>query len=99
MDTFATPGTPISRGRIFHRARTDIATGDTIRDDSPITATRLADASGWIMIGGLPTFGRGVRLSHPFLDHLPGGVKVRSRLERQVDADRPRRGCEWMRSS
>ena len=31
---------------------------DTSRDDSPIMATRLADASGWIMIGGLPTLGR-----------------------------------------
>jgi hypothetical protein len=58
MDTFATPGTPISLGRIFHRARTDISTGETVLDDSPIMATRLAEASGWIMIGGLPTFGR-----------------------------------------
>ena len=58
MDTFATPGTPISRGRIFQRASTDMVSMDTSRDDSPIIATRLADASGWIMTGGLPTLGR-----------------------------------------
>jgi hypothetical protein len=57
MATLATPGTPISRGRIFQRARTDMSTRDTDRDDRPIIATRLAEASGWIMIGGLPTFG------------------------------------------
>jgi hypothetical protein len=57
MDTFATPRTPISRGRIFHRASTDMSMGDTCRDDNPIMATRLAEASGWIMIGGLPTLG------------------------------------------
>ena len=27
-------------------------------DDRPIMATRLAEAIGWIMIGGLPTFGQ-----------------------------------------
>jgi hypothetical protein len=57
MATFATPGTPMSRGRIFQRASTDMFTWDTSCEDSPIMATRLADASGWIMIGGLPTFG------------------------------------------
>ena len=57
METFATPGTPISRGRIFQRASTDISTPETVREDSPIMATRLAEASGWIMIGGLPTLG------------------------------------------
>ena len=57
MDTLATPGTPISRGRIFHRASTDISTAEAVRKDSPIIATRLAEASGWIMIGGLPTLG------------------------------------------
>ena len=57
METLATPGTPISRGRIFQRARTDMSTADTLRDDNPIMATRLAEASGWIMIGGLPTLG------------------------------------------
>src|SRR6266851_1967996 len=55
METLATPGTPISRGRIFQRARTDISTADTLRDDNPIMATRLAEANGWLMIGGLPT--------------------------------------------
>ena len=32
--------------------------GDTCRDDSLIMAIRLVEASGWIMIGGLPTLGR-----------------------------------------
>ena len=58
MDTFATPGTPISRGLIFQRASTDMSISDTLPEDSPIMATRLTEASGWIMIGGLPTFGR-----------------------------------------
>src|SRR5262249_48150725 len=58
MDTFATPGTPMSRGRIFHLASTDMSTGETVLEDSPTMATGLADASGWIMIGGLPTLGR-----------------------------------------
>src|SRR6266536_2783757 len=48
----------MSRGRIFHRARTDISIRDTCRDDSLIMAILLVDASGSIMIGGLPTLGR-----------------------------------------
>src|SRR5438046_1733111 len=57
MATFATPGTPISRGLIFHRASTDISIGDTDEDDSLIMAIRPSAAVGWIMIGGLPTLG------------------------------------------
>src|SRR5262249_61486204 len=47
----------MSRGRIFHRASTDISTGETVADETLTMATRLADASGWIMIGGTPTLG------------------------------------------
>src|SRR5262247_4858723 len=50
MDTFATPRTPISRGRIFHRASTDMSIRDTCRDDSLIIAIRLAEASRIAMI-------------------------------------------------
>src|SRR2546428_9650872 len=57
MATFAPPGTPISRGLIFHRASTDTSIGDTVEDDSLIMAIRPAAAVGWIMIGGLPTLG------------------------------------------
>ena len=57
MDTFATPGMPISRGRIFQRASTDRSTRETDGEDSPIIATRPVDASGSSMTGGLPTLG------------------------------------------
>ena len=57
MDTLATPGMPISRGRIFHRARTDMSIEGDVFDDRPIIATRLVEASGSTMTGGVPTLG------------------------------------------
>jgi hypothetical protein len=58
MVALAGSAPPISRGRIFHRASTDMSMRETCRDDSLIMAIRLAEAVGWIMIGGLPTLGR-----------------------------------------
>jgi hypothetical protein len=58
MATFATPGTPIRRGRIVQRARTDSSIGESFSDDSPIIMTRLVDDSGWSICGGLDTCGR-----------------------------------------
>src|ERR1700756_4127939 len=87
MATFATPGTPISRGLIFHRASTDMSMGDTDEDDSLIMAIRPSAAVGWIMIGGGATFGgaggRGVprRGSQPDRGDPPLGA-------RRLDHDR-----------
>ena len=47
----------MSFGRTFHRASTDMSMSGTVVDLSPIIATRLTDASGSTMIGGLPTLG------------------------------------------
>ena len=58
MDTCATPGMLISRGRIFHRASTDISISDTDADFRPTISTRLVDDVGWIIVGGVPTLGR-----------------------------------------
>src|SRR5437867_572254 len=44
--TLATPGTPISRGTIVHRASTDIWIGDRDFEDSPTISTRLVADSG-----------------------------------------------------
>jgi hypothetical protein len=49
METFATPWTPRSFGRMVHRARTDISIGDTVADESRIIMIRLVDESGWSM--------------------------------------------------
>ena len=99
MATFATPGTPISRGLIFHRASTDISIGDTDEDDSLIMAIRPSAAVGWIMIGGLPTLGsawawviRSWTCCRAAYRSVPGW-KVRS------ITDRPGIDNEWMRSS
>ena len=58
IDTFATPGMPSSRGRICHRASTDISIGETVDDDRPIIETRLTDERGSTITGGVPTPGR-----------------------------------------
>ena len=57
MATLATPGMPISRGLIFHRASTDMSISDSCFELRPIIMTRLSEATGWIMIGALPTAG------------------------------------------
>jgi len=48
---------PISFGRIFHRASTDMSISESSDDFKPIMATRLVDDSGWIITGGVPTLG------------------------------------------
>jgi hypothetical protein len=58
MATFATPDTPISRGRTVQRASTESSIKDSSLDDSPTIMTRLVDDSGWSIWGGLDTRGR-----------------------------------------
>ena len=57
MVTFATPGTAISRGLIFHRASTERSISEMSVAESPTIMTRLVDALGGTMTGGLPTGG------------------------------------------
>ena len=57
MDTFATPGTPIRRGRIVQRASTDMSISDSLSEVSPIAMQRLAEETGLIMTGGFDTCG------------------------------------------
>jgi hypothetical protein len=55
--TFATPGTPIRRGRIVQRASTDLSIAETSSEERPIISTRLDDDSGWSTVGGSEMFG------------------------------------------
>ncbi len=57
IETFATPGTPRSFGRIVHRASTDISIGDTVVDESRIIMILLVDATGCSICGVDDTFG------------------------------------------
>src|SRR5881227_511047 len=57
MATLETPGTPIRRGLMVHRARTPMSMSDMSLDDSPIIMTRLVDDVGGSMTGALDTFG------------------------------------------
>ncbi len=56
--TLATPGSPISRGRIVHRARTESWIGVRRRERRPIIIARAVDDTGWSIWGGCATFGR-----------------------------------------
>ena len=58
METLATPGMLIRRGRICQRAWTDISIVDTVGEVSEIMATRLVEDVGCTITGGVPTFGR-----------------------------------------
>ncbi len=55
--TLATPGTPMSAGFIVQRASTPCWIGVSLSDDSPIIITRLAEDSGWSIVGGRETLG------------------------------------------
>src|SRR3954452_9814217 len=55
METFATPGTPISRGWTVQRASTDMLMCDTDFDERLMIITRFEDESGCNMSGGLDT--------------------------------------------
>ncbi len=57
MATLATPDTPIRRGLIFQRARTDMSIRDRSLEESPTTMTLLVDDRGWSMTGAFETFG------------------------------------------
>ena len=57
METLATPGMPISRGLIFHRARTDISIPESSLELIRTIRTRLVDDSGCMISGGAETFG------------------------------------------
>src|SRR6266581_9246861 len=99
METFATPGTPMSRGRSFQRARADMSIADTCRDDSRIIAIRLVEASGWIMIGGLPTFGRACAWVIRSWTICRAAYRFVPRSKVRSIADKPGIDEEWMRSS
>ena len=83
--TFATPGTPISRGRTVQRAITDCSIGESSFEDSPIISTRLDEDSGGSSVGGFETFGSGVRLGQALLDELAAAVDVGPGLEDEHD--------------
>ena len=57
-EMFATPGTPIRRGRTVQRASTDFWIGVRFAEDRPIIITRLDVDSGCSIVGGLETFGK-----------------------------------------
>ncbi|MDQ0820933.1 hypothetical protein QFZ69_001812 [Arthrobacter sp. V1I7] len=58
MDTFATPAMPISRGLIFHRARTDISMPESCLEFNRTISTRLVEDIGCMRSGGVETLGR-----------------------------------------
>ena len=83
METFATPGTPIKRGTIVHRARTDISIKESSSDDKPIFSTRLVDDRGLSIAGGFETPGnanidtsRSCTICRAFIMSVPGS-KIR----------------------
>jgi hypothetical protein len=57
MATFATPGTPSSRGWSVQRAITDFSIGVTSSEASENISRRLAEEYGWSITGGLEMFG------------------------------------------
>src|SRR5436305_3340187 len=96
MATLETPGTPIRRGRTFHRARVDRSMSETSLADSAIIMTRLVEEAGWIITGGAATLAtpgpcarRSVTSCRARNRSVPG-LKVRSM------ADRPGIDREWI---
>ena len=57
METLATPGTPIRRGLIVQRARTDSSIRDSFFEDTPIIMVRLVADTGFSITGRCDTFG------------------------------------------
>ncbi len=55
--TFATPGTPSSRARMFQYAVMDRSSGASSSEDSPIFMIRLVADLGWMMTGGAAQLG------------------------------------------
>ena len=83
--TFATPGTPVSRGLIVHRARTDSSINESSSDERPIIITRLVEDNGCSISGGCDTFGRACAWVRRSGDDLPGLLHVGARLEDKLD--------------
>ncbi len=50
--TLATPGMPMSRGRMFQRARTDMSIKERSFEERPIIMARVMDERGCIIWGG-----------------------------------------------
>jgi hypothetical protein len=57
IDTCATPGMAMRRGRSCQRASTDISIRLAWSERRASIATRLVEAVGWTMTGGVPTLG------------------------------------------
>ena len=58
IETLATPGIPIKRGRTVHRAKIDSCTVDSSFDVNPIAMTLLVEDKGGNIVGGRETLGR-----------------------------------------
>ena len=70
---------------MVQRASTEVSMGVSPAGEIPIIMTRLCDESGWIICGGLETFGIGVRLGELLLHELARVHDVRAGLEEQDD--------------
>ena len=57
IDTLATPGTPINRGLIVHRASSESSVASILSDDRPIIMKRLVVDTGCRITGGVATLG------------------------------------------
>ena len=84
---------------MFQRARIPISIGETVFDERPTIMTRLVVESGWMMTGGLATFGiandsasRSCTSCRARRTSVPGSNVSR------ID-DRPGTDVEWMSST
>ena len=81
---------------MFHRARIPISIGDTVFDESPTIITRLVVESGWMMTGGLATFGiANDRARRSWTSCRARRTSVPGSKVRRID-DRPGTDVEWM---
>ena len=68
MGDRATAGTPIKRGRMFHRARIDISILDTVSEESPTIITRLVEETGLMHLGRFGDLWQRMGLREALLD-------------------------------
>ena len=61
--TLATPGIPMRRGRMFHRARTDMSMSERSFEERPIIMARVMDERGCNICGGLEAPGNATMAS------------------------------------
>ena len=81
---------------MFHRARIPISIGETVFDESPTIITRLVVESGWMMTGGLATFGiANDRARRSWTSCRARRTSVPGSKVRRID-DRPGTDVEWM---